>query len=214
MSEKTREQPIRKLLIAVCNFLPLFSPEFADLLKVWPFAFIAISLYFFFHTEPDVKYQYGSWLRSWSDTSTFQHRLMTVGAIAGGLAELALVLWHPSSWFVRALYPAGLVGAGIIFFEHHHNDQALVTGQHSIMALLFVVIGLIFLGARLVPMFSPLAYAWPILFGVEAFLFISYTEEDGHTHEGSQDHAHDADGHIHADAQSEGTGSVGTENRI
>ncbi len=187
------------MLVAVCNLLPLFSPEFAGLLKVWQFPFIAISLYFFFHTEPDVKYQYGSWLRAWSDTPTLQHRIMTVGAIAGGLAELALVFWHPDSWIIRALFPAGLIGAGIIFFGHHHSDQALIMRQHYIMGTLFVVIGLVFLGARFVPMFSPFTYAWPLLFGVEAFLFITYTEDEGHMHNGSQDHSHSDDGHTHVD---------------
>ncbi|HLY26238.1 MAG TPA: hypothetical protein VKQ72_07850 [Aggregatilineales bacterium] len=133
-------------------------------------------------------------LRAWSDTPTLQHRIMTVGGVAGGLAELALVLWHPDSWILRALFPAGLVGAGIIFFAHHHSDNAVVMRQHYIMATLFVVIGLTFLGARFAPMFAPLAYTWPILFGIEAFLFITYTEDDGQAHTVSQD-----DGHSHTD---------------
>ncbi len=187
------------MLVAVCTLLPQFSPEFAGLLKVWPFPFIAISLYFFFHTEPDVQFQYGSWLRAWSDTPTLQHRIMTVGGVAGGLAELALVYWHPDSWILRALFPAGLVGAGIIFFGHHHSDKAVVMRQHYIMATLFVVIGLTFLGARFVPMFAPLAYTWPILFGIEAFLFITYTEDGAQAPGAGPDASHSDDGHSHTD---------------
>ena len=178
------------LIAAVCNFLPLFSTSFAGLLKVWPFPLVAISVYFFFHTEPDVLWKYGTWLRAWMDPPTYQHRLMTLGASAGACAELALVFFHKETLLTRMLFPAGLVGAGVIFYGHHHSDNAVVKRQHDIMAFLFVLTGLTWLCARMFPVLVSLRYAWPVLFGTEAYLFLTYTEEEGGGPEHATSHAH------------------------
>ncbi len=190
------------LIAAVSLFLPLFSPEFAGLSKIWPFPFIAISLYFFCHTEPDVRYARGSWLRAWADSMTLQHRVMTVGSIAGGFTELGLAFWHRNDLLFRGLFPVGLIAAGVIFYNHHHGDKALIGRQHKIMAFVFVVTGLTALGARFVPMLSPLQYAWPMLLGLEAYLFISYTEHEEHIHGADSGDSHGGghgdDGHDHS----------------
>jgi isorenieratene synthase len=183
------------LVFSICTFLPLFSGQFSRLLLVWPFPTIAVSIYFFFHTEPDVKFQYGSWLRSWTDGPTLQHRIMALGTAVASCAELALIWWQPSSLVLRAIFPLGLIGGGIIFYSHHHGDKALINRQHQIMAFTFIAAGLTWLGARFVPMFAPLNYAWPLLIGILAFLFISYTERDQTAVGGSPTDGHD--GHSH-----------------
>lgn len=164
------------MIAAVCNLVPLFMPDFSILTKVWQFPFLGISIYFFFHTEPDVKLKYGSWLRAWADTSTYQHRLMTTGARVGACTEIALALFHVDIALTRVLFPAGLVGAGIIFYAHHHGDEPTVLREHSIMAFLFVLTGLVWLASRQILTLAPLRFTWPILFAIEAYLFISYQE--------------------------------------
>jgi len=176
------------MIVAVCNLVPLFLSDFQGLTKVWQFPFLGISIYFFLHTEPDVKLKYGSWLRAWSDMPTYQHRLMTTGAIAGACTEIALALFHVDVFLTRVLMPAGLVGAGIIFYAHHHGDEPTVLREHNIMAFLFVLTGITWVFAREVSALAPLRFAWPILFGIEAYLFISYQEPvsvppvNGHDH--------------------------------
>ena len=76
------------LVVGFCALLPLFDPEFSPLQKVWPGVFVLVNVYFFFHVEPWVRLQYGSWLRSLGDKHTFQHRLMTAGGVAAGAIEL------------------------------------------------------------------------------------------------------------------------------
>jgi len=182
------------LVAAVSLIVPLFSAQFSVLTKVWQFPFIAIGVYFFFHTEPDVRYQRGSWLRAWADNMTLQHRLMAFGSILAGLTELALIIWNRNGPFYRAFFPAGLIASGIIFYNHHHGDKVLIGRQHRIMAFAFVLTGLTALGSRFIPVLGPLQYVWPTLLGFEAYLYITYTEHDlsmatmdpgGHAHDHS-----------------------------
>ena len=170
------------MLVAVCNLLPLFAPEFRILSQIWPTPFLAVSVYFLFHTEPDVRYRYGTWLRAWADTPTLQHRFMTAGALVAGVAELATGYLQQTSPPLRTLFPLGLVASGIVFYGHHHGGKAVIHRQHNIMAWLFIVTGLTLLVARFIPSLAPLQYAWPMLYGVLAYVFVTYTEEEVHAH--------------------------------
>lgn len=164
------------MIVAVSNFVPLFANGFSVLTKVWQLPFLGISIYFFCHTEPDVKLKYGSWLRAWADTPTYQHRLMTTGAVLAACAEIALALFHIDIILTRLLLPAGLVASGILFYIHHHGSEATVVREHNIMAFLFVLTGVVWLAARGIPLMAPLGVVWPVLFALEAYLFISYQE--------------------------------------
>jgi Rieske Fe-S protein len=183
---------------AAFNFLPLFSPDFAVLLKIWPLMVIGLSLVVLFHTDPDVRFTYGSWLRAWSDTATFQHRILSIGSIVTLMGEVAIVYNHWDLWYAQAAYPTGLIAAGIIFYGHHHGSSGLINRQHAIMAFLFIVTGLTWLAARFIPLLEPLKYSWPMLFGILGYMFITHKQQDDHVH----DPGHEGDGHdhVHVDA--------------
>jgi hypothetical protein len=117
---------------------------------------------------------------------------MAFGSILAGLTELALTIWNRNGPFYRAFFPAGLIGSGIIFYNHHHGDKVLIGRQHRIMAFVFILTGLTALGSRFIPLLGPLQYVWPTLLGFEAYLYITYTEHDlsmatadasGHAHD-------------------------------
>ncbi|HEY6202459.1 MAG TPA: FAD-dependent oxidoreductase [Candidatus Limnocylindria bacterium] len=182
------------LCVAAGSFLALLSTELRGLLAIWPVLFGLIGVYFFLHTEPDVRYRYGSWLRAWADHGTLDHRLMNAGAAAVSVAELGRVHGYLTGAWSDAAFPTGLVVGGVLILSHHHGDAVLIERQHQIMGALGILTGFTWLGARLIPSLLGLSYAWPLIFAVLAFVFITYIEhthdaiEDGHDHAG--EHAH------------------------
>jgi hypothetical protein len=177
------------LLIATAHLLPLLASQFQVLAIAWELPSLLLSMYFFVHTEPEVRYRLRTWLRSWSDTATWQHRLMAGGAGVSAAAEWTRQFWFDATW-LRLVFPLGLIGAGIIFYNHHHGHRALITRQHNIMAFSFIAAGLVWLTARFVPGMRMFEYAWPLLLGLVGYLFVTYTEEELDTAEGN--------GHVHA----------------
>ena len=183
------------LYLAVCNFLPLLSAEFAVMRKLWQVPFLLLSVASFFHTEPDMEFQYGNWLSAWKDRSTLQHHLMTLLAIAGIGCEMLIAFLGANSAWILSLFPLGMVATGITFLGHHHGHSPLVERQHRIMAVVFILTGLMWLGSRLLVPLAPLSFAWPLTYGFAAYLFITYTEHElphaahDHGEEGDHDHA-------------------------
>ena len=181
--------------LAVCNFLPLFGAEYAVMRKLWQVPFLLLSVASFFHTEPDVEFQDGNWLAAWKDRSTLQHHLMTLLAIAGIACEILIAFRGANSAWTLSLFPLGMVATGTTFLGHHHRHSPLVARQHRIMAVVFILTGLMWLGSRLLVPLAPLSFAWPLTYGFAAYLFITYTEHElphaahDHGEEGDHDHA-------------------------
>jgi hypothetical protein len=183
-------------VVGFCALLPLFDPEFSPLSKVWPGVFVLVNVYFFFHVEPWVRLQYGSWLRSLGDKHSFQHRLMTAGGVAAGAIELGLAFdyLHHEAW--RAFFPAGSIAFGVLFALHHWGEDPLADRQHRDIGFLAVFGGVCLGMARFFESMHSLVYAWPILVLCQAFLFVTYmatTLHGGHAVSG----APGADGHSH-----------------
>lgn len=180
------------VVVGFCNLLPLFDREFDVLLKVWPFVFIAINLYFFFHVEPWVRVQYGSWLRSLSDKHSFQHRLMTGGGLVVGAIELALAFAWLTGDIARAFFPVGSVIFGMLFMLHHWGEDPLADRQHRDIGFLAIATGVSLGMARFFVSMKGMMYVWPVLFLCQAYLFMTYMATSlhgGHVH-GEEPHSH------------------------
>ncbi|HVG07103.1 MAG TPA: FAD-dependent oxidoreductase [Thermoanaerobaculia bacterium] len=184
------------LVFGFCNLLPLFDGEFDVLLKVWPIVFLAMNLYFFFHVEPWVRVQYGSWLRSLSDKHSFQHRIMTGGGLVAGAVEIGLAFGWIEGDLVRAVFPVGSVIFGLLFMLHHWGEEPLADRQHRDIGFLAIVTGICLGAARLFPSMGGMAYVWPVLFLCQAFLFMTYMSTSLHG-----GHVHGAEPHDHAHAE-------------
>jgi isorenieratene synthase len=185
------------MVVAFCAMLPLFDPGFAVLQLVWPLVFIATNVYFFFHVEPWVRVSHGSWLRSLGDKHTLQHRLMTGGGIAAGAVEAALAF----GWLVHplwpALFPVGSIVFGVLFTLHHWGEDPLADRQHRDIGFVAILAGVCLGLARFFPVTRGLAYAWPILVLLQAYLFVSYMSTTLHGHVASDAGGHGTSGHAH-----------------
>jgi hypothetical protein len=124
---------------------------------------------------------------------------VNAGAAAASVAELGRVHGYLAGPWAEAAFPTGLVIGGIVILGHHHGDQALIERQHQIMGTLGILTGFTWPAARLVPSLAALEYAWPLLFGALAFVFITYTEQaHDATDEGGHEHGDEhGDEHVH-----------------
>ncbi len=179
--------------VAVAGILRAFTNSVEGFWRLWPVPWFIVNVYFTWHTEPDVKLRYPSWLDSWKDPTTRVHRIISAGGILASVVEWGILQLSWNSALLRALLPVGQITAGILFMFHHHSGESVVVKrQHDVMAACLIFAGVALGGSRL---WSPLqlaGFAWPWLIAVLAYLFITYTEAGeavGHPmlHRGSND---------------------------
>src|SRR5579859_2015322 len=104
--------------LAACNFLPLFASDFELMRKIWQLPVLLFGAAAFFHTEPDVQFQHGNWLKSWTDRPTLLRRLATIAVMAGVVCELQLAFGSEQSLWVGSVFPLAIAAAGIRSEEH------------------------------------------------------------------------------------------------
>lgn len=145
--------------------------------RVWPIPWLLVSIYFTFHAEPNVKLRYPTWLSSWQDNSTVTHRIINIGGVIASVVELGIVNANWNNILLLLILPVGQVGAGVLFYMHHHPGEPSIIGrQHDIMATSLLLAGFALGGARLLDL-QPFANAWPWMMAVIAYLFLTYSEE-------------------------------------
>lgn len=181
------------LAISFCTLLPLINPEFNLLLKVWPLIFLANNLYFFLHIEPWVKIKYKSYFRTFSDSHTLQHRIMTAGGIGVGILEILIAYGWIHFKLAGVFYPVGLILFGFLFMQHHWGEDPLSDRQHRDIGFIAILSGLCLGLFRFFPIAGGLNLVWPVLLICQGYIFISYmatTLHGGHSHSGGHTHTH------------------------
>jgi carotenoid phi-ring synthase / carotenoid chi-ring synthase len=173
--------------LAFCYLMSLYNPEFAVLSKVWPIMFFLNNLYFFFHVEPWVKVSHGSWINSFANHHSIQHRAMTLGGLAVGVIEIGWAFGWWDADFLRVFFPLGMILFGVMFVRHHFGEEPLSDKQHRDIGALAVFAGGLILLERFFPGMEAFGYMWPLLLVGQGYIFISYMATTLH---GGGGHSH------------------------